>query len=83
MSDGFQKSDARFAVVDERFTAVDKRIDGLDKKIDALDHKTDVRFSDLRGDLRVEIKASKNEMIIWMFGIFLALAGMILGIYFK
>ena len=101
MSEGFQKIDARFTIVDERFkavderfTAVDKRSDGLDKKIDALDHKTDVRFSDLRGDLRAEIselrgdlraeiKASKSEMVIWIFGIFLALAGMILATYFK
>lgn len=36
-----------------------------------------------RGDIRTEMRDHKVDMIKWLFGIFLALALMILGLYFK
>ena len=72
----FDKIDARFDKSDARFTSQDERFMELDKKID-------VGFSELRGDLRVEIKESKVDTIRWVVGLFMLLALMILGIYLK
>jgi peptidoglycan hydrolase CwlO-like protein len=69
--------------VKEELTAIDKRIDKLDAKIDKVDAKIDLRFGELRGDLRGEIKETKIDTIKWMVGIFLALALMVIGLYFK
>lgn len=69
--------------VKEDLAEIDKRIDKLDAKIDKVDAKIDLRFSELRGDLRGEIKETKIDTIKWMVGIFLALALMVIGLYFK
>jgi peptidoglycan hydrolase CwlO-like protein len=75
--------DKRFVEIDKRFDKVDNRMDKLDAKIDKVDAKIDLRFSELRGDLRGEIKETKIDTIKWMVGIFLALALMVIGLYFK
>jgi peptidoglycan hydrolase CwlO-like protein len=77
----FVKED--LAEIDKRIDKLDNRIDKLDAKIDKVDAKIDLRFSELRGDLRGEIKETKIDTIKWMVGIFLALALMVIGLYFK
>ena len=52
-------------------------------RVKLVDTKIDLRISELRGDLRVEIKETKIDTIKWMVGIFLALALMVIGLYFK
>jgi peptidoglycan hydrolase CwlO-like protein len=69
--------------IDKKFVEIDKRFDKVDNRIDKLDAKIDLRFSELRGDLRGEIKETKIDTIKWMVGIFLALALMVIGLYFK
>lgn len=69
--------------IDKLDAEINKRIDKLDAKIDKVDAKVDLRFSELRGEIRGEIKETKIDTIKWMVGIFLALALMVIGLYFK
>jgi hypothetical protein len=48
-----------------------------------LETKMGLKVSDLRSDLRSEIKESKVDTIKWMVSLFIALAMMILGLYIK
>jgi peptidoglycan hydrolase CwlO-like protein len=75
--------DNRMDKLDKRLDNLDNRMDKLDAKIDKVDAKIDLRFSELSGDLRGEIKETKIDTIKWMVGIFLALALMVIGLYFK
>jgi uncharacterized coiled-coil DUF342 family protein len=77
------KLDNRMDKLDNRMDKLDAKIDKVDAKIDKVDTKIDLRISELRGDLRVEIKETKIDTIKWMVGIFLALALMVIGLYFK
>lgn len=77
------KLDNRMDKLDAKIDKVDAKIDKVDAKIDKVDTKIDLRISELRGDLRVEIKETKIDTIKWMVGIFLALALMVIGLYFK
>lgn len=79
----FDKIDARFEKVDERFDKMDERFDAQDKRLDQLNNKIDLTASNLRGELRVEIRDTKVATIQWMVSIFFALAMMIIGLYFK
>ena len=79
----FDKIDARFDKIDARFDKSDARFTSQDERFMELDKKIDVGFSELRGDLRVEIKESKVDTIRWVVGLFMLLALMILGIYLK
>ena len=72
-----------FANLDGEFRKLDGEIRKLDGEIKRLDAKIDLKISDLRSDLRSEIKESKVDTIKWMIGIFIALAMMILGLYIK
>ena len=87
MSDGFASVDKRFLDVDKRmsdgFASVDKRFNDVDKRFNAVDNKIDLKTSELRSDLRVEIRDSKVATIIWSVSLFMALALMILAIYLK
>jgi hypothetical protein len=67
----------------EDFANLDGEFRKLDGEIKRLDAKIDFKISDLRSDLRSEIKESKVDTIKWMIGIFIALAMMILGLYIK
>jgi peptidoglycan hydrolase CwlO-like protein len=77
----FVKED--LAEIDKRLDKLDAKIDKVDAKVDKVDAKIDLRISELRGDLRGEIKETKIDTIKWMVGIFLALALMVIGLYFK
>jgi peptidoglycan hydrolase CwlO-like protein len=77
----FVKED--LAEIDKRIDKLDAKIDKVDAKVDKVDAKIDLRISELRGDLRGEIKETKIDTIKWMVGIFLALALMVIGLYFK
>jgi hypothetical protein len=83
MQAGFDKIDTQFDKIDARFDKSDARFTSQDERFMELDKKIDVGFSELRGDLRVEIKESKVDTIRWVVGLFMLLALMILGIYLK
>lgn len=83
LDDRMDKFDNRMDKLDAKIDKVDAKIDKVDAKIDKVDTKIDLRISELRGDLRVEIKETKIDTIKWMVGIFLALALMVIGLYFK
>ena len=59
-------------------TFVDAKIkDANEQNLKVLATKEDI------ANLRTEIATSKNDMIKWFFTIFMALAVMIIGLYFK
>ncbi len=65
-----QEMQARFEAVDRRFEAVDKRFDDLQRGIDARFAAVDKRFDDLN---------KRIDMVMWMQGVFVTAAMVILG----
>jgi len=67
----------------EDFAGLGGEIKKLDGEIKRLDAKIDLKVSDLRSDLRAEIKEAKVDTIKWLVTLFVTLALMILGLYIK
>jgi hypothetical protein len=86
MSAGFQKIDARFDLQDERFNKIDERFDKIDErfnKIDARFATTDLKISDLRGELRSDIRDTKNEINRYILSLFFAIILLFLAFFLK
>lgn len=67
----YENSDFK-STVKEDFLKLELKIEQVNTKIESI-----------KGDLKNEIKESKNDMLKWFVGIFFALALMIIGLYLK
>lgn len=52
-------------------------------KLELKFEQVNTKIESIRGELKIEIKESKNDMLKWFFGMFFALVLMIIGLYFK
>ncbi|HEY6927402.1 MAG TPA: hypothetical protein VI653_28260 [Steroidobacteraceae bacterium] len=82
----FQKADERFDQMDARFQKVDERFDQMDARFQKADERIDDRFDkvgDRFGSLDKEIAGLKGSIAsakIWALGLYVALAGTMLGV---
>ncbi len=52
-------------------------------KLELKFEQVNTKIESIKGELKVEIKESKNDMLKWFFGMFFALVLMIIGLYLK
>ncbi len=67
----YENSDFK-STVKEDFLKLELKLEQVNTKIESI-----------KGELKNEIKESKNDMLKWFVGIFFALALMIIGLYLK
>ncbi|TRX41364.1 coiled-coil domain-containing protein [Flavobacterium restrictum] len=67
----YENSDFKSSVKED-FLKLELKLEQVNTKIESI-----------KGDLKNEIKESKNDMLKWFVGMFFALALMIIGLYLK